>query len=105
MQRVLVLTALLLAQSVGVASADPTVDNYDAGGIQVREAVPGTAPQPGSTGSPQADRPVYAYWAMVYTPEGFCRERRFTTDQAEADAYNYVYELRVAEANELTQLE
>ncbi|HEX2039299.1 MAG TPA: hypothetical protein VHF47_06160, partial [Acidimicrobiales bacterium] len=42
---------------------------------------------------------------MVYTPEGFCRERRFTTDEAEADAYNYVYELRVAEANELTRLE
>ena len=76
------------------------------GTITVSDHAEGSAGQPGAgVGAGNSDRPVYAYWLMVYTPEGFCRARRFTTDPAEADAYNYVYERRAAEANEINQLE
>lgn len=81
------------------------VRGFDTGGILITDTSPGSPGQPAGSAPPKQGSPVYAYWAIVYTPDGFCRERRFTTDQAEADAYNYVYELRVAEANELTRLE
>lgn len=98
---------LLSVMFIGAAAAwaDPTVDNYDAGGIQVREHADGSPAHSGRGGGTAPDRPLYAYSVIVYTPAGFCRERRFTTDKAVADAYNYVYELRAAEANELTRLE
>src|SRR5688572_13796794 len=88
---------------VSPAAGTPNAHGVGNGTIVVTDQTPG-APSTGGVGTAQPDHPVYAYWAMVYTAEGFCRERRFTTDEAVADAYNYVYELRVAEANELTRL-
>lgn len=99
------LTFLLLLVLHSAAVAGEQVQGGGNGRIVITDHAEGSAGQPGAgAGAGQSDRPVYAYWLMVYTPEGFCRARRFTTDQAEADAYNYVYELRSAEANEITQL-
>lgn len=91
----------LLVLHGGVAASEQ-VQGGGNGRIVITDHADGSPAQPG-VGGP--DRPVYAYWAIVYTPAGFCRERRFTTDPAEADAYNYVYALRAAEANELMRLE
>jgi hypothetical protein len=44
-------------------------------------------------------RRVFAYWRLVPTAQGFCRERRHTTDEALARAYDYLFERRGAEAN------
>ncbi|MDQ3756590.1 MAG: hypothetical protein M3394_01915 [Actinomycetota bacterium] len=41
---------------------------------------------------------------MAFTSEGVCRERRYTYDKAVADAYNYAYPSRTADANNLTRL-
>src|SRR5687768_4321750 len=95
---VVVLMALAVASP---AAASPEAHGTANADIVITDTSEGSPAQPGA-GTTAPTRPVYAYWVIVYTPAGFCRERRFSTDQAEADAYNYVYGLRAAEANELT---
>ena len=43
MRRVVAILMLALLVGTEAARADPTVDNYDAGGIQVREHADGSA--------------------------------------------------------------
>jgi hypothetical protein len=99
---IFVLLALALP-ALAVAN-EPAVDGYYSGRIVVTDHADGMPAQPGA-GVGGAEQTVYSYWAVVYTPVGFCRERRYTTDQAEADAYNYSYVLQTAEINELTRLD
>jgi hypothetical protein len=47
---------------------------------------------------------IEAYWVVVYVEGGFCRERRFTADQAEARAYNSLVESRARQAEGLVSL-
>lgn len=62
------------------------------------------AGEPGANGTAEPGKQVFAYWAVAWAEGGFCRDRRYTYDQAEADAYQYAYNRQVAEANGLAQL-
>lgn len=93
------LAALLLVP--GAAAADPQVDGFDTGSVVVTDGAP---ERPGANGEGAPGRQVYSYWAVAFADGGFCRERRYTYDKAEADAYQYAFNRQVAEANGLAQL-
>lgn len=99
--RVSIGIGFLILLLTGNARADPIVDYYESGGVVVTDHVDG---QPGGSGSTGVGRPVYGYWAVAWAEGGFCRDRRYTYNQAEADAYQYAYNRQVAEANGLAQL-
>lgn len=78
------------------ARADQQVIGGSNGRIDITDE---TGERPGADGSGAPGRQVYGYWAVSPTPDGFCRERRYTYDQAEAQAYEYAYARATAEAN------
>lgn len=95
---VLAIAALMLVPSA--AAADPQVDGFDTGSVVVTDSAP---ERPGANGEGAPGRQVYSYWAVAFADGGFCRERRYTYDKAEADAYQYAFNRQVAEANGLAQ--
>lgn len=104
MSYLVLILGLVLATAQG-----PQVRGFDTGGVAITDHASGREGEAGRSGGTTAERSapnqrVYAYWAIVYLPEGFCRQRRFTTDPDEARAFNYVYDRRSAEANELANL-
>lgn len=100
MRAVSVVMAALLVALAAPANAVET-----RGGGNGTVVVTDTAPErPGSNGEGAPGRQVYSYWAVAFAEGGFCRERRYTYDKAEADAYQYAFNRQAAEANGLAQL-
>lgn len=104
--RIGIAVAVLVLLAGSPALGSPEAHGNANAEIIVTDHAPGSEGRgggPGSNGS-TTDQRVYSYWAIVYTRDGFCRERRVTTDQEEARAFDYVYRRRSAEANELANL-
>lgn len=82
------------------AMANTQVREFDTGGVVITDQ---TEARPGADGTGEPGRQVYAYWWVDYVEGGFCRDRRYTYNQAEAAAYDYAYNRQVAEANGFVQ--
>ena len=102
--RAILLIVIVLIFSWAPARAQSQVVGGSNGRIDVTDSNPGVPGAPAERGGGGGDRQVYSYWAVSYVAGGFCRERRYTYDQAEAAAYNYAYRREAAEANGVPQL-
>lgn len=96
----LIVIALLVGQSPLAAS--PEAHGTDNGIVVTDHVDGGEGAAPAVVGGPA--RPVFSYWKLAYTAQGYCRERRVTTDEALARAYDYLYARRGADANGLASL-
>src|SRR5919109_894506 len=94
MRRLLVGIALVCVASPAVAAEQ--VQGGSNGRIDITDHAAGSE---GAAPVAGPGRQVFAYWRLVPTAQRFCRERRHTTDEALARAYDYLHDRRGAEAN------
>jgi len=88
-------TAVLICCLASPAAASEAHKGHN-GTIVVTDRADGSEGTALAAGSGQH---VFAYWRLVSSAGGFCRERQYTTDEALARAYDYLADRRGAEAN------